>query len=73
LDRGKEAVLFRKKLDARRVRSVMRGRAEDLVRHVMSAPPKMRPEYFIKDGGSDYGSQEIESLAREFDIGGWRK
>jgi hypothetical protein len=51
----------------------MRGRAEDLIRHVMIVPPKMRLEYFIKDEESDYGLQEIESLARDFDISERRK
>ena len=34
----------------------------------MSTPPKMREEYFIKDGDLSYGVNEIERLALEFGL-----
>jgi hypothetical protein len=70
LDRARETILYRKRADIKYTRVVMRGRVDEIVRYVMSIPPKMREEYFIKDGDLSYGVKEIERLALEFGLSG---
>jgi hypothetical protein len=68
MNKQKEAVLYRKLHDEVRVRVAMRGRAEELVKHVMSTPPKRRRGYFIRDGVLDYDLEEIGRLVTEFNM-----
>ena len=70
MDRTKQAVLFRKRADAKVPRMAMQGRAEDIIKYFQSIPPKLRSDYFIRDGETHYGPREIERLARQFDIAG---
>jgi hypothetical protein len=74
MERQKQAVLYRKRHDAVRVRLAMRGQTDQLVRHVMSMPPKMRAGYFIRAGELQYYLAEITQLAQEFNISDpWNK
>ena len=66
----KEAALFRRRPDAKRVSLAMKGGAEDLIRYFTSVPPKLRSEYYLRDGQSIYGPREIEQLAQNFKIKG---
>jgi hypothetical protein len=70
MDRTKKAVLFRKRADARVPRLAMQGRAEDIIKYFQSIPPKLRSDYFIRDGEAYYGPREIERLARQFNMAG---
>jgi hypothetical protein len=44
------------------------GRLEDMVRRFRSLAQSKRPEYFITIGGTSYGPNKIENLARELGI-----
>jgi hypothetical protein len=68
MDKKKEAILYRKKDDEVRARVAMRGQALDLVRHVMTMPPKTRGGYFILEGELQYHLTEISRLAKEYKL-----
>lgn len=63
MEREKECVLFRKRIDTKRRLVAMRGKAEHLIRYFLKVPPSKRLEYSLDDGEMEYSPQEIEWLA----------
>jgi hypothetical protein len=67
MDRGTQATLHRRKFghDDRMTTS---GTLGDLIQQYGALPNSKRSEYSIMVGAMEYGSQEIEGLARELGI-----
>lgn len=67
MDKDTQATLHHRRI-GRVDKMTTGGRLEDMVRRFRSLAQSKRSEYFIMINGANYGSEELENLAKELGI-----
>jgi hypothetical protein len=67
MDKATQATLHHRRM-GRVDKMTADGRLEDMVRRFRSLAESKRSEYFIMIGGTNYGPEKLENLARELGI-----